>query len=149
MRRLLLILTIVMLTIMVGAQGLFKPVPATLFKDKGITPKAGENYSAWLPRISAGIVANQFTYNKDTEEIEMSAFSKVGLGMSYAHYILIDDKPYNNYSFSGFVFFPTEEPMSSLSLVATISTLRYINLGMGYDFGIKKVFALTGVAYTF
>ena len=127
-----------------SAQGLFKPVPADLFQTN---QKALESSHAWIPRISAGVIANQFVYNKETKHLDMSSFTKVGLGMSYAHFIPIDGLPYNNYSLNAFVFFPVEE--SGLALAATISALEYINAGIGYDFGVKKVFLLTGITYTF
>ena len=127
-----------------SAQGLFKPVPADLFTTN---QKALESSHAWIPRISAGVIANQFTYNVDTKKLDKSAFSKVGLGMSLASFIPVDGEPYNNYSLNAFVFFPVDD--TGLALAATISALEYISAGVGYDFGVKKVFLLTGITYTF
>lgn len=144
MKKLIIILLFACTSTLVFPQGIFKPVPADLFQTN---QKALESSHAWIPRISAGVIANQFVYNKETKHLDMSSFTKVGLGMSYAHFIPIDGLPYNNYSLNAFVFFPVEE--SGLALAATISALEYINAGIGYDFGVNKVFLLTGITYTF
>ena len=146
MKKLIIILLFACTSVLVFPQGIFKPVPADLFsigqKDVVLT-------HAWIPRIAAGVIANQFTYNVETKNLDMSSFSKVGLGMSYAHYIPVDGLPYNNYSLNAFVFLPVVEPQSGLALAATVSALKYINVGIGYDFGVNKVFGLTGIQYTF
>ena len=144
MKKLIIILLFICTSSLVFSQGLLRPVQKDLFQTN---QKALESSHAWIPRISAGVIANQFTYNTETKHLDMTSFSKVGLGMSYAHFIPVDDLPYNNYSLNGFVFFPTDG--SGLSLAATISALEYINTGFGYDFGVNKVFLLTGITYTF
>lgn len=144
MKKLIIILLFMCTSSLGFSQGLLKPVPADLFETN---QKAIESSHMWISRISAGVIANQFTYNVDTKHLDMTSFSKVGLGMSYAHFIPVEGLPYNNYSLNGFIFFPTDG--SGLSLAATLSALEYISAGFGYDFGVNKVFLLTGITYTF
>ena len=77
----------------------------------------------------------------------MTSFSKVGLGISAAHFVPVNDVPYNNFSINGFVFFPTND--SGLSFVVSASALQYLSLGVGYDVKLKTIFGLTGIVYTF
>jgi hypothetical protein len=147
MKKVIALLFFAAFTASAFAQGLFKPVPKDLFVPDASSTKALVNTSVWLPRISAGVVANQFTYNKETKKLDMTAFSKVGLGLSYAHFVPVNDLPYNNFSVNGFVFFPTND--SGLSFVISASALQYISLGLGYDVKLKTVFGLTGIVYTF
>lgn len=147
MKKILLLFTLLFAFFTINAQSIFKPVTAGDILNKSKALKVGESVSTWFPRLSAGVIANQFTY--EDKKLVQSAFSKVGLGISYVHYILVDGEPYNNFSVNGFVFLPVKEPESGLSLAATISALQYINLGFGYDFGLKRVFGLTGISYTF
>jgi hypothetical protein len=156
MKKILFVLSLLAIFAIGNAQrtrvGLFSPVPTNLFTyaesaDNGLI-KASNGTSVWIPRFTAGIVANQFTYNTATKNLDMSAFSKVGMGISYAHYVPVNDLPYNNFSLNGFVLFPVQDE-SGFSLALTVSALQYINIGAGYDFGFKKVFGLTGLVYTF
>jgi hypothetical protein len=147
MKKLIVILLFAVFTASAFTQGLFRPLPDNLFKTNMAALNAPQNVSVWIPRLSAGVVANQFTYNKETKNLDMTSFSKVGLGISYAHYIPINDAPYNNFSVNGFLFFPTNE--SGLSLVVSVSALQYVSIGAGYDIKLKQVFALTGITYTF
>lgn len=149
MKKLIILILFVSLTLASYSQGIFKPVPKNLFVSGDNALKATGATSVFIPRISVGLVANQFTYNSTTKELDLSSFSKVGLGLSVAHFIPIDGLPYNNYSINAFIFFPTQQPENGLSLALTVSALKYINVGLGYDFGIKRPFALTGITYTF
>ena len=149
MKKLLIVLLLACTIVLMYSQGLFRPVPDNLFTNSEDGVRTVVLTHAWIPRISASVIANQFTYNKETKNLDMSSFSKVGLGISYAHFIPIDELPYNNYSLNAFIFFPVVEPESGLALAVTISTLKFINVGIGYDTGVKKMFALTGVQYSF
>lgn len=130
---------------------IWKPVPSNLFSAKkyGAALSARDTTSIWLTRISVGVVANQFTYNAVTRQLQGTVFSKVGVGMSYAHYVPSPgDLPYNDFSLHCFVFLPTT-PDDGLSFAASISSLKYLNLGIGYDVKLKQPFLLTGAVYTF
>jgi hypothetical protein len=146
MKKLIIIALFALFSVLSYSQGIFRPVPVNFTSDKYALNQSATP-SVWIPRISAGVVANQFTYNSVTKQLDETSFSKVGLGISYAHYIPVNDTPYNNFSLNGFVFFPTNN--SGLSLVASISALQYLSIGIGYDIKLKEVFALTGITYTF
>jgi hypothetical protein len=147
MKKLIAILFFAIFTASAFGQGIFKPVPDNLFKSHSPNYTAIQNASVWLPRFSAAVVANQFTYNKETKNLDMTSFSKVGLGISYSHFVPVNDLPYNNFSANAFVFFPTND--SGVSFALTVSALQYINVGAGYDVKLKTPFILTGIAYTF
>ena len=147
MKKLIAILFFAVITASCFAQSIWQPVPSSLFKARSAPFGTVATPGTWLPRFSAAVVANQFTYNKETKNFDMSTFSKVGLGMSYAHFVPVNDLPYNNFSLNGFVFFPTND--SGVSFALTISALQYINLGAGFDVKLKTPFLLTGITYTF
>jgi hypothetical protein len=147
MKKLLIILTFLAVMPLLNAQGPFRPVPSDLLtKQVNNGAKAIINPSTWLFRLSAGVMATQ--WNIENKQIVQSSFNKVGLGASYSHFIQTETGPYNNVSVNGFVFFPTDGG-SKLTIAATVSTLKYINVGLCYDFGTKKPGLLTGISYTF
>ena len=149
MKKTLLILIFAIIGIASYAQSIWKPVPADLFKtyNKSLTVGQVQKTVEWIPRISAGLIAVQWTLEDGI--IQQSAFNKVGLGFSYARFIDNEGTPYNDLSVNGFVFFPTDGSSSALTIAATVSALKYIQVGLDYDFGLKKVGLLTGIAYTF
>jgi hypothetical protein len=146
MKKVVLIGIFAILAISANAQGLFKPVPSNLFAQNLKGLNATQTTSMWIPRISAGIIADQWIVVD--KKIQHSAFSKVGLGLSYAHFIQSEGLPYNDYSFNGFLFFPTDGTTKP-TLALTVSALKYIQVGIDYDFGVQKVGLLTGITYTF
>jgi hypothetical protein len=147
MKKLLIALSLLLTVTLCQAQSIWQPVPSTLFKAKSAPFGVVATPGTWIPRFSAAVVATQFTYNKETKNLDMSSFSKVGMGISYVHYVPVNDVPYNNFSLNGFVFFPTND--SGISVAVTVSALQYISAGIGYDVKLKSPFALTGLTYTF
>jgi hypothetical protein len=145
MRKLAIILFLAAFTLSVSAQSPFRPVPQNLLTQTTDALKATIP-STWIFRLSAGVVATLWTV--ENKQIVQSSFSKVGLGGSYAHFIESEGSPYNDYSINGFVFFPTDGG-AKLTLAATISTLKYIQVGLCWDFGTNKPGLLTGLSYTF
>jgi hypothetical protein len=128
--------------------GFFKPVTMeTLQKAQGQKALPG----AFLFRPTAALVATEYRLTDDG--INSNYLSKTGVGISYAHYIESEGEPFNNYSINGLLMFPTAG-QTNLGMAVTVSALRYINLGLGYDF-VKgtpfkqNLFFLTGVQYTF
>jgi hypothetical protein len=131
--------------------GFFKPVTADRLQvaDRSLS-------GAFLFRPAATIIATEFrlSYNDEGfDGIVSSPLSKAGIGVSYAHYIMSGEEPFNDWSVNGMLMFPTNGN-TNMGLAVTVSALRYINLGLGYDF-IKgspfreNLFFLTGVQYTF
>jgi hypothetical protein len=146
MRKLITILFLAAFTLSVSGQGPFRPVPSNLLTTADKSLKVGLSPSAWLFRLSAGVMATQWQI--ENKQIVQSTFNKVGIGGSYAHFIQAEGLPYNDFSVNGFVFFPTDGG-AKLTLAATVSALKYINVGLCYDFGTKKPGLLTGLSYTF
>lgn len=120
-------------------RGFWGPVPdvieTSVDNDKFVS-------GVFLFRPTVTVTAIKFT--KDGTE----AFNEVGAGLSYQHFIeTTGGGVYNNYGASLLVLFNTGE--TNISLAGTINFLQYMNLGMGYDFGGKRIFFLTGITYSF
>ena len=150
MKRIIVIL-LLLLPLSVMAQkpfkGFFKPVPDNLFKDRAV------GTSVWYFRPAVTLTAIRFTYvHREGEPFTTSAFSYLGCGISYQHFINNEGTSYNNYGFSAVLLFRATEfelYEPSISLAGTVNLLQYVNVGAGYDFTNKKVFFLTGVTYSF
>ena len=151
MKRLLLVLTLAVLVTAGFSQGLFKPVPKDLLSPDNV--RALGKSTALIPRFTLGITAQQFSWNKEEGRLEQATLSKVGIGLGIAHYItLADGTLYNDFTVTPLCLFPTTVD-SGMTLAAVISALKFANLspgvGVGYDFGIKKVVGLFNAVLTF
>lgn len=156
MKKIVLLLFCIVLSFAVKAQdskwkGFFKPIPTYEFQqlsnenDRAIT-------SMWLFRPTVHVSAIQFTYNKETKGFDASSLTTAGAGVSYSHFIEVDGAPYNNFSVNGLMLFnmvPTETVQSGIGAAVTVTALRYVNAGCGYDFTGKQFFILTGVTISF
>ena len=84
--------------------------------------------------------------------IFITRLSHLCLSFSFQNIILQNEKPYTRFGVNALVLFTQAigdiEPVS-LSLAATVQTLNFINVGVGYSFGRDKVFILTGVSFSF
>ena len=153
MKRLLLFIAVLFVAFNLAAQskwdGFFKPVPKDMLHTKAVS-------SQWLFRPTVALTATTFKLNiidGKFSGFQSSFLSKAGMGLSYAHYIEVEGLPYNNFSVNGLVLLPTGES-ASVALAATVTALKYVNVGIGYDI-IKGVpiaqnfFVLTGVTLTF
>lgn len=153
MKKFLFLLVLLSLTTMTFGQGklkgFFKPVT---YDTPSLTTRAlGEATNIWLLRPIVTLSAVQFTWDKDLKQFNSNAFSSTGMGISYAHYIDVNNEPYNNFGFNFLVLMNTStiDDPTSISLAGTISALKFVSLGGGYDLGRKVVFFLTGVSYSF
>jgi hypothetical protein len=129
-------------------KGFFKPVDNNLITLKR---DLGQPASVWLFRPAVELTALQLTYNKDLKQFESSSLTSGGIGIGYQHFIEVNGAPFNNFGFNALLLFgvTTSTDPASLSLAGTISALKFINIGAGYDFSGKKIFLLTGVTYNF
>jgi hypothetical protein len=129
--------------------GFFKPVDNSIFNIKA--PSAGR--SVWLFRPTVEISAMQLIPSEVEGKIfDVSSFQSVGMGVSYQHFVEYNSEPYNNYGVNLLVLFdaiPRETTSLNLSTVVSISALEFMNFGVGYNFGMKKPFLLTGLIYNF
>lgn len=151
MKKIFLVLSLVALMVTTNAQvksvPLFSPVPDNLFSSAEYGLKSLENASVWMLRPSIQVTAVQLTWNKDKKSFDSSPLSSVGAGVSYQHYIEVNEKPFNNFGVNAFVLLGTditEVSPASLGIAATIN-YSIINAGVGYNFGSKTPFLLTGV----
>jgi hypothetical protein len=145
MKKILLVAALLIAVATVNAQsrwaGFFRPVE--LNKDRALTSEF-----KWRP--AATIAATTFRWD---EGVKASFLSKTGAGLSFAHYIIVDDELYNNYSINGMMLFPTEGD-TYISLVVTASTMQYLSFGVGYDVipdnpVFKNFFLMTGITFVF
>jgi hypothetical protein len=151
MKKLFIGLMFIFMFISMEAQifdGFWQPVKRQSYYDPALEKSVDRAAGIWLMRMSAGVSANLFTYNKETKKIEQDAFSKFGLGLSYAHY-KDGEVPYNDFSVNAFMFFPADGDIMSTSLAVTVGALQFIQVGCLYDFTLKKFGVLTGLKYTF
>lgn len=153
MKKFLFLVVLMSFTLMTFGQskfkGFFKPVS---YDTPALHTRAlGEATNVWLLRPIVTLSAVQFTWNPELKQFDSNAFSSTGMGISYAHYIDVNNEPYNNFGFNLLVLLNsyTIDQAASVSLAGTISALKFVSLGGGYDIGKKVFFLLTGVSYSF
>jgi len=131
----------------------FKPIPKDLFKSGTLLKAdvAATPTSVWLIRPAVSLTAVQLTWNKTTKEFDSQAFSSTGLGLGYQHYVEVNGVPYNNFGFNALLLFVADitKQTASMAVVGTVSALKFVNVGAGYNFGTKSVLILTGITYNF
>lgn len=137
-------------------KGFFKPVKQGEFysKLKGTANAALGVETLWLVRPAVNIGSMKYAKNSETKKLEVSNYVASGFGVGVQHYIDSDGSPYNNYGFNLLCLFNTV-PLSDgtqnagVSLAGTFGFMKVIDIGVGYDFDLKQVFALTGIKYNF
>jgi len=133
--------------------GMLQPVKLervnTLLSDNDKAVTTG----VFVPRYKVSLASTVFKFNEDTEKIESSPLSRVGAGFSWSHYIVLNNIPYNDYSFDALILFPTDGT-TNLGAALTFSALDFygmsLNAGVMYDFIKGKSFKhniglLTGI----
>jgi len=157
MRRLVVLLILITISGLVHSQGswdgFFMPMSAQKFDrmvagrgDKSIDPKL------WLFRPAVSISAMKLMYDKELKQVSSASFTSLGLGLGYQHYVNVDGLPYNNFGFNFLMLYtavPTETTKSGISLAGTVSALKFIDIGVGFDFDVKQIFGLMGIKYNF
>ena len=135
--------------------GFWKPINRALFLpvetiDRDL--RVDETTSFWLFRPQISLAAMKLTFSGDSKIFDMESFSAMGLGISYSHFVSVNNLPYNNFSINGTLLFDTKlteiEPLK-ISPLISITAYRYLNLGIGFDFGVNKLFILTGINWNF
>lgn len=154
MKRLLLLIGIISISISLSAQwkGFFRPIDRSLLKAELTTDRdtpIDQRASMWFFRPSVTLSAMQFFLG---DPVEVASLSSLGTGVSYQNIVLQNDKPYTKFGVNAMVLFSQSvgevEPVS-LSFAATVQTLNFINVGLGYSLGRNKFFILTGVGFSF
>ena len=153
MKKLAVLMIVMSFSVMTFGQskwnGFFKPVTydTPVFRNRDLNQPA----SVWLFRPTVSLTALQFTWDKEAKAFQSTPFSSVGMGIGYQHYVDVNNEPYNNFGLNALVLMnqsTTDDPVTA-SLVVTVTALRFISVGTGYDLGRKVVFLLTGVSYSF
>lgn len=161
MKKLLLILAVACLTLTVTAQptarGFFQPVTTEQLQ---FTPgdKALSGTVLIRPEFTiAGNVLKPVFIDGKFVSLESSFATRVGMGVSYSLYKLVEGQPYNVYSFAAQLSLATmEKPNAGILLTASAFDLYGLSpsLGFGYDF-VKDSpfrqnwFLMWGVSHTF
>jgi len=157
MKKLIVLLAFIAFAVTAIAQspwdGFFRPMSIQHF-DKMVAHKGikADVPRLWAFRPAVEISAMKLSYNKDSKQWSSSSFTSVGMGIGYQHYIYVDESPYNNFGFNILMLYnavPTETAEAGISLAGTVSALKFIDIGIGYDFQMKKAFGLMGIKYNF
>jgi hypothetical protein len=145
MRKLIITLLVIVSTVTISAQNMFKPVPDDLFSKEPTADMKLKGNSIWLPRPAVTLTAIQ--WNWDSGTFHATAFQSVGLGIGWQHFIPTSDAdltPFNNFGFNALMLLG-ENILGAL----TFSGLGILNLGVTYNLTIKQFGLLTGVSLKF
>lgn len=158
MKKLIILLAFITFAVTAASQspwdGFFKPFGVQAF-DKRVAVKGlvkAVNPSVWVFRPAVELSAMKLTYDKNSKLWSSASFTSVGLGVGYQHYITVDELPYNNFGFNLLMLYnaiPTETAEAGISIAGTVSALKFIDIGIGYDFQMKAGFGLMGIKYNF
>ena len=156
MKKLLIIFAFVSLTIGASAQSFFTPVTADQLRGEG--EKALSGTFLIRPEFTiAGNVLKPVYIDGKFASFESSFATRIGMGVSYSLYKLVNDEPYNVYSFAAQLSLATiERPNAGVLVTASAFNLYGLSpsLGLGYDF-VKDSpfkanwFVMWGISHTF
>ena len=148
MKKLLIALFFVVITVTITAQGLFKPVPKNLFS--GERDLKATN-SAWLMRLNAGVVGTSYAKNKETGTFEVLPLNALGFGISYLHYKDVEGLPFNDFGFNALLLQNTQTPGMGVGVYGTYNTgpIGLLNVGGHYDFISNRFMLDTGLTFHF
>jgi hypothetical protein len=158
MKKLLIIILFVLpLTVFSQSKfkGFFKPVPEDLLSGNVIYKIRSELTppNAWIFRPAVSISAMQIMKSKEVgKQVDVTSFTKAGMGISYAHFVNSNGVPYNDISVNALFLFdvmPAGSTAINLSPVIAVAALNFVSVGVGYDIGAKNVFGLIGINYNF
>ena len=160
MKKLLILSVLMMLAIGASAQsakGFFQPVTAERIQSFD-GEKALSGTVLIRPEFTiAGNVLKPAYLDGEFTGFESSFATRVGMGVSYSLYKLVEGQPYNVYSFAAQLSLATiEKPNAGLLVTASAFDLYGLSpsLGFGYDF-VKDApfreswFIMWGVSHTF
>lgn len=130
-------------------QGFFQPVKENPYF-KGAKNTVDRASSLWLIRASGQVNALAFYYDKEAKQVKTIPFGKVGFGIGYVRYKDVDGVPETNLSINALVLTDIDQPdATKITLGATVKTFNLVEVGLAYDFGLKRPMLLTGLSYTF
>jgi len=135
MKRLVMLTAVVLMTVGLSAQSFFTPVTADQLRsgEKALT-------GTFLIRpeftVAGNVIKPVFIEDKFSS-FEVSFATRIGFGASYSLYKLVNDQPYNVYSFAAQLSLATiERPNMGILLTASAFDLYGLSpsVGIGYDF---------------
>jgi hypothetical protein len=139
MKKLIILLLLVGITLTGFSQGLFKPVTMTSGKVNN------NNLSAivpvtqkWAWRIDASVALVEINYNKDTKQFVSNSFSAVGPAIGYQHYVVKAGEypsPFNNYGFSAAALLGKsiyDPNLAEFKVALVVNIMEYFKLGVTY-----------------
>jgi hypothetical protein len=112
---------------------LFTPVTySQLVNEIGVKGVDKVADGAFILRFQATLAATVSKYDSETKKVVSTPLSRIGGGLSYAHYIPVDGVPVNNYSFDALILIPTDA-VTNVSAALTVSMFN-VSAGLIYDF---------------
>lgn len=131
-------------------KGFWKPVSSDKVFMSGLN--VGVGFNEWKFRPTVSVLAQKFTLSGDDHVFTVGTLNAAGVGLSYQHFIDIDGAPYNNFGINAVLLVSTdfgEEIKVSPCPFIGLQALQFLNAGIGFDFGVKKVFFALGATYSF
>jgi hypothetical protein len=141
MKKLFILISILLLTVGISAQsrwaGFLDPVSTEQIK--GLSSDKSKSVTTLIrPQLSVAGMAFKLQYDElgNFDKVASSFVSRAGMGISLSHFKLVNDQPYNDYSFAAMVSIATtENPNAGFMLTASALNLYGLspNIGIGYD----------------
>jgi hypothetical protein len=149
MKRLIISLLFITLTVIGFSQSLFKPVPANLFTahDKALNLKAGTTTHEILWRFDATVVATEFTFAAD-HQVTSKTLSAIGPGFGAKWYVPksdVDPTPYNVFGVSAAILLGTDiyQPdLAAVKIAVLANAFQFFTAGVAYTPNATNKFSL-------
>jgi hypothetical protein len=154
MKKLILFLFVIVLAISVQGQGLFKPVPKSIFEVKQkdmnglayytVAPVPGK----WILRLNTGVMGVSYELKKGAQPVP---FSAVLFGVGYFYYKNVNGEPFNVWGVNGGFLTNTQNVGIGTGLFGVYNTnaIGLLNAGVHYDWSVDAWFIDTGISYKF
>jgi hypothetical protein len=145
MKKVIIVLSFLLISLAGFSQKFFEPIPQNLFKKVGSSERIELGTFKWLPRPAGELTATQWLWNKEKGSLDFSYFNSLGLGAGMQHYkALADGTAFNNYGFNALVIIG-----ENISAAVTFCGFGVLNCGVVYNFPLKTFGLLTGIQYKF
>lgn len=148
MKKLIMLLFLVAITVTGFSQGVFRPIPANLFnvQDKAFNLKAGTTTHVVLWRFDATVVATEFIF--EGNQVTSKTLSAVGPGFGAKWYVPksdVDPTPYNVFGISGAVLLGTDiyQPdLAAIKIAVLANAFQFFTAGVAYTPSATSKFSL-------
>jgi len=147
MKKLIVLLVFVGMSIGVFGQSIWKPVPKNLLfenKDRDIT--LNSTSSTWLWRFSAVIAAQELVYDKTLKEFTSHPLSSIGPAIGYRHFVsLPDGTPYNDFGINAALLIGgdiNQIELTKMKLALLVNAFKFINVGTTYTLNSTNKFGI-------